>query len=165
MGWCKEDVTPLLTHWSCVFLALTHRYGITRPQGVNFILSILANWTVVLIMVMMMIMVKPIICLIVAKIWYRQSWVRFIIMMIVCPSVVKYKDSFYQTAGQWSDCVHDIQWAIILWWPFLELLYQRPVIFFIIKTPMNIRCRKMKSTCPSFSSEWKGLKQNERVSF
>ena len=26
MGKCKKDVTPLLTHWSYVFLALTHRY-------------------------------------------------------------------------------------------------------------------------------------------
>ena len=26
MGWCKKDVTPLLTHWSYVFLALTHQY-------------------------------------------------------------------------------------------------------------------------------------------
>ena len=26
MGWCKKDVTPLLTHRSYVFLALTHRY-------------------------------------------------------------------------------------------------------------------------------------------
>ena len=26
MGWCKKDVTPLLTHWSYIFLALTHRY-------------------------------------------------------------------------------------------------------------------------------------------
>ena len=24
---CKKDVTPLLTHWSYVFLALTHRCG------------------------------------------------------------------------------------------------------------------------------------------
>ena len=24
MGWCKKDVTPLLMHWSYVFLALTH---------------------------------------------------------------------------------------------------------------------------------------------
>ena len=24
MGWCKKDVTPLLTHWSYVFLASTH---------------------------------------------------------------------------------------------------------------------------------------------
>ena len=28
MGYCKKDVTPLLTHWSYIFLALTHRYGI-----------------------------------------------------------------------------------------------------------------------------------------
>ena len=28
MGYCKKDVTPLLTHWSYVFLALTHRYGL-----------------------------------------------------------------------------------------------------------------------------------------
>ena len=26
VGWCKKDVTPLLTHWSYVFLALTHGY-------------------------------------------------------------------------------------------------------------------------------------------
>ena len=26
LGYCKKDVTPLLTHWSYVFLALTHRY-------------------------------------------------------------------------------------------------------------------------------------------
>ena len=26
-GFCKEDVTPLLTHWNYVFLALTHRSG------------------------------------------------------------------------------------------------------------------------------------------
>ena len=25
MGWCKKDITPLLTHWSYIFLALTHR--------------------------------------------------------------------------------------------------------------------------------------------
>ena len=25
MGWCKKDVTPLLTHWSYALLALTHR--------------------------------------------------------------------------------------------------------------------------------------------
>ena len=25
MDQCKKDVTPLLTHWSYVFLALTHR--------------------------------------------------------------------------------------------------------------------------------------------
>ena len=28
MGYYKKDVTPLLTHWSYVFLALTHRYKI-----------------------------------------------------------------------------------------------------------------------------------------
>ena len=27
MSQCKKDVTPLLTHWSYIFLALTHRYG------------------------------------------------------------------------------------------------------------------------------------------
>ena len=26
MGQCKKDVTPLLVHWSYIFLALTHRY-------------------------------------------------------------------------------------------------------------------------------------------
>ena len=26
MGYCKKDVTPLLLHWSYIFLALTHRY-------------------------------------------------------------------------------------------------------------------------------------------
>ena len=28
MGQCKKDVTPLLKHWSYVFLALTHRYDV-----------------------------------------------------------------------------------------------------------------------------------------
>ena len=26
MGWCKKDVTPLLTYWSYFYLAVTHRY-------------------------------------------------------------------------------------------------------------------------------------------
>ena len=26
MGYCKKDLTPLLMHWSYIFLALTHRY-------------------------------------------------------------------------------------------------------------------------------------------
>ena len=28
VDWCKKDVTPLLTHWSYVFLALTHRHDL-----------------------------------------------------------------------------------------------------------------------------------------
>ena len=28
MGLCKKDVTPVLTHWSYVFLVLTHRSGV-----------------------------------------------------------------------------------------------------------------------------------------
>ena len=31
MGECKKEVTPLLTHWSYVFLALTHRYDNWLP--------------------------------------------------------------------------------------------------------------------------------------
>ena len=30
MGWCKKDVTPLLTHWSYIFLAPTHRYDMHK---------------------------------------------------------------------------------------------------------------------------------------
>ena len=30
MGKCKKYVTPLLTHWSCIFLALSHRYEMWR---------------------------------------------------------------------------------------------------------------------------------------
>ena len=30
MGYCKKDVNSLLTHWSCIFLALTHRFYIVR---------------------------------------------------------------------------------------------------------------------------------------
>ena len=29
MGLCKKDVTPLLTHWSYIFLALTYWYDNT----------------------------------------------------------------------------------------------------------------------------------------
>ena len=32
MGLCLKDVTPLLTHWSCIFLALTHRYNVQAPK-------------------------------------------------------------------------------------------------------------------------------------
>ena len=31
--WCKKDVTPLLTHWSYVFLALTHRIVCFKSIG------------------------------------------------------------------------------------------------------------------------------------
>ena len=31
MGYCKKDVAPLQTHWSCVFLALAHRYVYIVP--------------------------------------------------------------------------------------------------------------------------------------
>ena len=31
-GKCKKDVTPLLTHWSYVFLALTHQYFLVFLQ-------------------------------------------------------------------------------------------------------------------------------------
>ena len=34
MGQCKKDVTPLLTHWNCVFFALTHRYVLHLLQAV-----------------------------------------------------------------------------------------------------------------------------------
>ena len=34
MGQCKKEVTPLLTHWSCVFPELTHRF-IVRQSNVN----------------------------------------------------------------------------------------------------------------------------------
>ena len=30
----KKDVTPLLTHWSYVFLALTHRYELTKVSHI-----------------------------------------------------------------------------------------------------------------------------------
>ena len=33
MGQCKKDVTPLLTQWSYVFLALTHRYK-AQAEGI-----------------------------------------------------------------------------------------------------------------------------------
>ena len=33
MGECKKDVTPLLTHWSYIFLALTHRNDRARCSG------------------------------------------------------------------------------------------------------------------------------------
>ena len=33
MGSCKEDITPLLMHWSCIFLALTHRFVFLETAG------------------------------------------------------------------------------------------------------------------------------------
>ena len=35
MQWCKKDVTPLLTHWSYVFLALTHRCMLSTTRLVT----------------------------------------------------------------------------------------------------------------------------------
>ena len=32
MCWCKKDVTPLLTYWSYVFLALTYRHMLMHNQ-------------------------------------------------------------------------------------------------------------------------------------
>ena len=37
MGYCKKDVTTLLTYWSYLFLALTHQYGINHENFVNLI--------------------------------------------------------------------------------------------------------------------------------
>ena len=31
LGYCKKDITPLLTHWSYVFLALTQRNNLEFP--------------------------------------------------------------------------------------------------------------------------------------
>ena len=44
MGLCKKDITPLLTHWSYVFLALTHRYDhlIQEKSFENVICNMLA---------------------------------------------------------------------------------------------------------------------------
>ena len=39
MGWCKKDVTPLLTHWSYVFLALTHRYVVKFVENTLVVLT------------------------------------------------------------------------------------------------------------------------------
>ena len=36
MGWCKKDVTPLLTYWSFVFLALTHRNNLCHCSKLLF---------------------------------------------------------------------------------------------------------------------------------
>ena len=47
MGKCKKDITPLLTHWSCIFLALTHRHGEKLQQatvGKVYVLG-LVNWS------------------------------------------------------------------------------------------------------------------------
>ena len=45
MGQCKKDVTPLLTHWSYVFLALTHRFdsGCIISSS-EFIRNIIHTW-------------------------------------------------------------------------------------------------------------------------
>ena len=42
MGYHKKDVTPLLTHWSYVFFALTHRNGF-----ISFVLWWSEYWPVV----------------------------------------------------------------------------------------------------------------------
>ena len=42
MGKCKKDITPLLKHWSYVFLALTHRYNATGHN--EYFVTFLSPW-------------------------------------------------------------------------------------------------------------------------
>ena len=39
MGKCKKDVTPLLKHWSCVYLALTHRFTLSGIISIKVFFS------------------------------------------------------------------------------------------------------------------------------
>ena len=43
MGWGKKDVTLLLTHWSYVFLAITHRCGLSWQRNMRSRSDILVN--------------------------------------------------------------------------------------------------------------------------
>ena len=43
MGVCKKDVTPLLTHWNYAFLALNHRYNLSREDKIEIVNSIQFN--------------------------------------------------------------------------------------------------------------------------
>ena len=48
MGYCKKDVTPLLTHWSYVFLALPYQFVLDDHHGSSLswcALSSLCDWT------------------------------------------------------------------------------------------------------------------------
>ena len=40
MGLCKKDKTPLLTHWSFVFLALTHQYAVVSIDSGNGLMPV-----------------------------------------------------------------------------------------------------------------------------
>ena len=44
MGYCKNDVTPLLMHWSYVFLALTQLYILCNIHTVHKMLPILLKY-------------------------------------------------------------------------------------------------------------------------
>ena len=47
IGWCKKYVTPLLTHWSYLFLALTHQYKPCKtwpPKTVFISYGIYCRW-------------------------------------------------------------------------------------------------------------------------
>ena len=37
MGQCNKDITPLLTHWSYIFLALTHWYVLHKHQVLPYV--------------------------------------------------------------------------------------------------------------------------------
>ena len=37
MGYCKKDITPLLSHWSYVFLALTHQHKEAHQQNIKYV--------------------------------------------------------------------------------------------------------------------------------
>ena len=46
MGLCKKDITPLLTHWSYVFLALTHRSDLVWVM-IKHLLNLWICWFII----------------------------------------------------------------------------------------------------------------------
>ena len=134
MGWCKKDVTPLLTHWSYVFLALAHRYTELRWQKQNISQTLDSK--------------KP-------AILYLHMWALGCLVHILEKSDCYNSTALYTVShhdGSTSNCmtldishIFTIKWCGLLW--FRVRVYSgrscgsQSLVnsFVILKSPLNMR--------------------------
>ena len=111
MGYYKKDITPLLTHWSYVFLARTHEY-----VGMY-------DWVVVLS--------ASIICEAVNLLWIHERILINLKFQLGAHGIV------YSASFSCRKCVKEsmTDWipaenGMLLWWLSHRLLYWYPIILF-----------------------------------
>ena len=94
MGQCKKDVTPLLSHWSYVFLALTHRSG----QYKKDVTPMLTHWSYVFLT-----LTHRSATTMLTQLWITPHW---LIMPHICsnPAITQCFGDVPRLATPWSLC-------------------------------------------------------------